>query len=71
MSTEAAPTTNGTTTQPIDTTTQIANAEPTVDDGSSQRPIGVRYIHLLLQEMGVSSYDERVPQMLLDWSYRG
>ena len=41
-----------------------------VDDGSAKRPRDVRLIHLVLANLGVSSYQERVPLQLIDFAYR-
>ncbi|KAL1599438.1 Transcription initiation factor TFIID subunit 9 [Nothophoma quercina] len=41
-----------------------------IDTGSSKRPRDARLIHLLLANMGVSAYTERVPLQLLDFAYR-
>lgn len=40
------------------------------DDGKSRRPRDARLIHTLLTSLGVQSYEERVPQMLMDFAYR-
>jgi len=40
------------------------------DDGKSRRPRDARLIHALLTSLGVQSYEERVPQMLMDFAYR-
>ena len=47
--------------------------EPTTssqDDGMTKRPRDARLIHALLASLGVQSYEERVPQMLMDFGYR-
>ncbi|KAF2796512.1 TFIID-31kDa-domain-containing protein [Melanomma pulvis-pyrius CBS 109.77] len=41
-----------------------------LDPGLSKRPRDARLIHLLLANMGVHAYTERVPLQLLDFSYR-
>ncbi|PSN67130.1 TFIID-31kDa-domain-containing protein [Corynespora cassiicola Philippines] len=40
------------------------------DTGSTKRPRDARLIHLLLSNMGVHAYTERVPLQLLDFVYR-
>ena len=40
------------------------------DDGSAKRPRDLRLIHLVLANLGVSSYQERVPLQLVDFAYR-
>ncbi|KAF2458336.1 transcription initiation factor IID, 31kD subunit-domain-containing protein [Lineolata rhizophorae] len=40
------------------------------DKGDSRRPRDSRLLHLVLAAMGVHSYQDRVPLMLLDFSYR-
>ena len=40
------------------------------DDGSAKRPRDLRLIHLVLANLGVSSYQERVPLQLIDFAYR-
>ncbi|KAF1835290.1 TFIID-31kDa-domain-containing protein [Decorospora gaudefroyi] len=40
------------------------------DNGSSKRPRDARLIHLILANMGVHAYTERVPLQLLDFAYR-
>ncbi|KAF2107536.1 transcription initiation factor IID, 31kD subunit-domain-containing protein [Lophiotrema nucula] len=40
------------------------------DTGTSKRPRDARLIHLLLANMGVHAYTERVPLQLLDFAYR-
>jgi transcription initiation factor TFIID subunit 9B len=66
--------------QPATTTTTAAAAAaaPTTsypstsltDTGTSKRPRDARLIHLLLANMGVHAYTERVPLQLLDFAYR-
>ncbi|KAJ4375644.1 Transcription initiation factor TFIID subunit 9 [Didymella sp. IMI 355093] len=41
-----------------------------LDTGASKRPRDARLIHLLLANMGVHAYTERVPLQLLDFAYR-
>jgi transcription initiation factor TFIID subunit 9B len=51
--------------------TTIANGTtPTDDDTPSRRPRDARLIHALLSSQGVTSYQERVPLMLIDFAYR-
>ncbi|KAF2713672.1 TFIID-31kDa-domain-containing protein [Pleomassaria siparia CBS 279.74] len=55
------------------TLTQTNPAHPSnslLDAGLSKRPRDARLIHLLLANMGVHAYTERVPLQLLDFSYR-
>ncbi|KAA8612530.1 Transcription initiation factor TFIID subunit 9 [Pyrenophora tritici-repentis] len=40
------------------------------DNGVSKRPRDARLIHLILANMGVHAYTERVPLQLLDFAYR-
>ncbi|XP_014554332.1 hypothetical protein COCVIDRAFT_39766 [Bipolaris victoriae FI3] len=40
------------------------------DNGTSKRPRDARLIHLILANMGVHAYTERVPLQLLDFAYR-
>lgn len=40
------------------------------DNGLSKRPRDARLIHLVLHNLGVQSYQERVPLQLLDFAYR-
>ncbi|KAF2197815.1 TFIID-31kDa-domain-containing protein [Delitschia confertaspora ATCC 74209] len=40
------------------------------DAGTSKRPRDARLIHLLLANMGVNAYTERVPLQLMDFAYR-
>lgn len=40
------------------------------DNGASKRPRDARLIHLILANMGVHAYTERVPLQLLDFAYR-
>jgi transcription initiation factor TFIID subunit 9B len=40
------------------------------DPGTSKRPRDARLIHLILANMGVHAYTERVPLQLLDFAYR-
>jgi transcription initiation factor TFIID subunit 9B len=63
--------------QPATTTTAAAAAPTTsypstslTDTGTSKRPRDARLIHLLLANMGVHAYTERVPLQLLDFAYR-
>ena len=41
-----------------------------LDTGTTKRPRDARLIHLLLANMGVTAYTERVPLQLLDFAYR-
>ena len=41
-----------------------------LDTGTTKRPRDARLIHLLLANMGVAAYTERVPLQLLDFAYR-
>ncbi|RYO14553.1 hypothetical protein AA0111_g11948 [Alternaria arborescens] len=69
--------TNGGGTNPNTTTTSTAAAmNPAFpgtslsDPGTSKRPRDARLIHLILANMGVHAYTERVPLQLLDFAYR-
>ncbi|PVH92254.1 TFIID-31kDa-domain-containing protein [Periconia macrospinosa] len=72
--TQQASQTNGTFTST--TTSATAPANPSFpstslqDAGTSKRPRDARLIHLILANMGVHAYTERVPLQLLDFSYR-
>ncbi|RAR03446.1 fibronectin type iii [Stemphylium lycopersici] len=69
-----APANNGptTTTTASATTSMNAAFPPTSlqDNGTSKRPRDARLIHLVLANMGVHAYTERVPLQLLDFAYR-
>ncbi|KAI8933646.1 hypothetical protein NX059_009369 [Plenodomus lindquistii] len=54
------------------TTNMNAPFPPTslLDPGVSKRPRDARLIHLILANMGVTAYTERVPLQLLDFAYR-
>ncbi|KAF3002678.1 Transcription initiation factor TFIID subunit 9 [Curvularia kusanoi] len=57
----------------LSTATNGSTAYPStslLDTGASKRPRDARLIHLLLANMGVSAYTERVPLQLLDFAYR-
>ncbi|KAJ4982547.1 transcription initiation factor TFIID subunit 9 [Stagonosporopsis vannaccii] len=59
--------------QPAATTTNTNSSYPPtslLDTGSSKRPRDARLLHLLLANMGVTAYTERVPLQLLDFAYR-
>ncbi|KAF2233854.1 TFIID-31kDa-domain-containing protein [Viridothelium virens] len=67
--------TNG--SNPPDATPDTHNAPPLAmpttsldDPGTSRRPRDARLIHLILANLGVNAYQERVPLMLLDFAYR-
>jgi len=47
-----------------------ANTPPTDDTPTNRRPRDARLIHALLSSQGVTSYQERVPLMLIDYAYR-
>lgn len=40
------------------------------DNGLSKRPRDARLIHMILANLGVTAYQERVPLQLMDFSYR-
>ena len=40
------------------------------DNGYSKRPRDARLIHMILANLGVTSYQERVPLQLMDFAYR-
>lgn len=61
---------NGAPTNP---TTSMNAAFPSTslqDNGTTKRPRDARLIHLILANMGVHAYTERVPLQLLDFAYR-
>ncbi|KAG9187965.1 hypothetical protein G6011_01888 [Alternaria panax] len=65
------PQTNG--TNPSTNTAAMNPAFPPTslsDPGTSKRPRDARLIHLILANMGVHAYTERVPLQLLDFAYR-
>ncbi|KAJ4350914.1 Transcription initiation factor TFIID subunit 9 [Ascochyta clinopodiicola] len=57
------------TTQPTSASTAYPSTS-LLDTGTSKRPRDARLIHLLLANMGVTAYTERVPLQLLDFAYR-
>ncbi|KAF7671057.1 transcription initiation factor tfiid subunit 9 [Alternaria burnsii] len=63
-------------TNPNTTATTAAAMNPAFpgtslsDPGTSKRPRDARLIHLILANMGVHAYTERVPLQLLDFAYR-
>lgn len=59
--------------QPTTQSTSASTAYPSsslLDTGTTKRPRDARLIHLLLANMGVTAYTERVPLQLLDFAYR-
>ena len=49
----------------------LAVPTTSLDDlGTSRRPRDARLIHLILANLGVNAYQERVPLMLMDFAYR-
>jgi transcription initiation factor TFIID subunit 9B len=60
--------------QPGTTSTSTADpAFPAIslnDAGLSRRPRDGRILHMILANMGVTAYQERVPQQLMDFAYR-
>ncbi|KAH6669470.1 transcription initiation factor IID, 31kD subunit-domain-containing protein [Halenospora varia] len=82
---DAAPQTNGHTSPPSQSTAAASSqtatlpassGNPTVpltsahDSGLGKRPRDARLIHMLLSNLGVTAYQERVPLQLLDFAYR-
>ncbi|KAF1926309.1 TFIID-31kDa-domain-containing protein, partial [Didymella exigua CBS 183.55] len=58
---------------PLTTSTTPSTAYPPtslLDTGATKRPRDARLMHLLLANMGVHAYTERVPLQLLDLAYR-
>ena len=51
-------------------TSSVLPAVSTNDVGTGPRPRDARTIHLILSQLGVSAYQERVPLQLLDFAYR-
>ncbi|MCJ1339306.1 Transcription initiation factor TFIID subunit 9 [Bachmanniomyces sp. S44760] len=45
-------------------------ANSAVDSGLSKRPRDARLIHMILANLGVTAYQERVPLQLMDFAYR-
>ena len=73
----ASPQTQNPSTNGNNTSTSNAQAAPlampttSLDDaGTSRRPRDARLIHLILANLGVHAYQDRVPLMLLDFAYR-
>ena len=64
------------TPPPSQPATTVTSADPTFpavslnDGGLSRRPRDGRILHMLLANMGVTAYSERVPLQLLDFAYR-
>ena len=64
------------TPPPSQSTTTATSTEPAfpavslTDGGLSRRPRDSRIIHMLLANMGVTAYQERVPMQLMDFAYR-
>lgn len=46
------------------------NASVSADDGLGRRPRDSRLLHTVLANLGVTSYQERVPLQLMDFAYR-
>ena len=61
---------------PAQPATTIASADPSFpavsvnDGGLGRRPRDGRILHMLLANMGVTSYSERVPLQMMDFAYR-
>lgn len=69
----AQPATTSTSTSAAAAAAAASTAYPPtslLDTGASKRPRDARLIHLLLANMGVNAYTERVPLQLLDFAYR-
>ncbi|KAL1795354.1 hypothetical protein ACET3X_007170 [Alternaria dauci] len=70
------PQTNGNTNPTTTSTSTAPSMNPAFpstslsDPGTSKRPRDARLIHLILANMGVHAYTERVPLQLLDFAYR-
>ena len=58
---------NGTTPAPMSAPHPSSSLQ---DSGTSKRPRDARLLHLVLANMGVHAYTERVPLQLLDFAYR-
>ena len=64
------------TPPPSQPTTAPPTADPAFpaisynDNGLSRRPKDARIVHMMLADMGVTAYQERVPQQLIDFAYR-
>lgn len=43
---------------------------PLADNGLSKRPRDARLLHMILANLGVTAYQERVPLQLMDFAYR-
>jgi len=46
------------------------NTNGNMETPESRKPRDARIIHLILSSLGVTSYQERVPLMLMDFAYR-
>ena len=65
------PTTNGNNIASDTQAPSLAIPTTSLDDpGTSRRPRDARLIHLILANLGVNAYQERVPLMLMDFAYR-
>jgi transcription initiation factor TFIID subunit 9B len=58
------------TQAPAANTTTALPPTSSLDNGTSKRPRDARLIHMILANMGVHIYTERVPLQLLDFAYR-
>lgn len=73
---QAGPPTPPNNTSPAAAAPPAPPTHPTVplishqDTGLTKRPRDARLIHLLLNSLGVTAYQERVPLQLLDFAYR-
>lgn len=57
-------------TAPASTSTQSQGQLPPSSSNAAPRPRDARLIELLLTSQGVTSYEQRVPLLLLDFAYR-
>lgn len=55
---------------PINSINPAFPATSLTDNGLSRRPRDARLIHMILANLGVTAYQERVPLQLMDFAYR-
>ncbi|KAI4135906.1 MAG: hypothetical protein LQ347_000242 [Umbilicaria vellea] len=58
------------TQAPINSINPAFPATSLTDNGLSRRPRDARLIHMILANLGVTAYQERVPLQLMDFAYR-
>lgn len=55
---------------PLASTSPAFPTAPLADNGLSKRPRDARLLHMVLANLGVTAYQERVPLQLMDFAYR-